>query len=255
METSIPIILPTDENDITKPPTTPTPTPTPSSIIDYTKNITLKYLGNNIFQEQLRVKLEEKEKEHQKEYEDDLKFYKKRIHRLFKEMYSNAKSSNSNTYPNETLSSLFTLYTREMIEYLKIIDRHDILQEEHTNTNTNTNELNETQTEQNQSQEIHESQSPSPLDYLYDFPKRVKATPTLLDNFVERIPSPSKSTNSIPNSNSNSQDLDKKRIKFNITDHQNTPLKEINIKTPIHRVKGVPPKKKSKPMETTQSTT
>lgn len=87
-----------------------------------TNQVTLKYLANSIYQD-------EKEKNanvNKKKEKEEFKFYRKRIHALSKEMLKGK-------YPNETLKKAHKTFVKHIINYFKVTDRADLLQEEHIN--------------------------------------------------------------------------------------------------------------------------
>ena len=84
--------------------------------------VTLMYLANAIYQEEQ----EKNEPVNKKKERDDFKFYRKRIHALSKELLKGK-------YPNDTIKKAHKTFIKHVINYFKVTDRADILQEEHKN--------------------------------------------------------------------------------------------------------------------------
>jgi len=81
----------------------------------------LEYLMNPVLYHRWSNNVETKEKS---TYENDLKFYKKRIIQLTKDMIKGESLSNP-------LDKAFKDYTRSCISYIKSLDRKDIIQEDY----------------------------------------------------------------------------------------------------------------------------
>ena len=81
----------------------------------------LEYLMNPVMYHKWTTNTETKDKS---TYTNDLKFYKKRIIQLTKDMLKGESVSNP-------LDKAFKDYTRSCIAYLKSLDRKDILQEDY----------------------------------------------------------------------------------------------------------------------------
>jgi hypothetical protein len=146
----------------------------------------------------------------------EIKFYKKRLYSSFKNMIKGE-------YPNETLKELHLHYIKSMIDHMKIMDKYDILQKEHdisncilSNTiNNNVNLDIELNIDTNNINKI-----------IMNIPKKTNT----IENFVE-----------------------KKIVKINENKEIPFPkIKNINIKSPEHRVKGIK-KNNSISSQTTQS--
>lgn len=84
--------------------------------------VTLMYLANAIYQEEQ----EKNEPVNKKKERDDFKFYRKRIHALSKELLKGK-------YPNESIKKAHKIFIKHIINYFKVTDRADLLQEEHIN--------------------------------------------------------------------------------------------------------------------------
>lgn len=85
--------------------------------------VTLMYLANSIYQEEQ----EKNEPVNKKKERDEFKFYRKRIHALSKELLKGK-------YPNDTIKKAHKTFVKHVINYFKVTDRTDLLQEEHKNT-------------------------------------------------------------------------------------------------------------------------
>lgn len=88
---------------------------------DATK-VTLMYLANSVYQDEQ----EKNEPANKKKEKEEFKFYRKRIHALSKDMLKGK-------YPNESLKKAHKTFVKHMINYFKVTDRADLLQEEHKN--------------------------------------------------------------------------------------------------------------------------
>lgn len=161
--------------------------------------ITIKYLANNLYQE-LNQELNQ-ETENKKIVElKEIKFYKKRLYCLFKEMIKGH-------YPNDTIKEKHLDYVKTIIEYIKIMDKCDILQKEHNQDGLYTPETGE----------------------LEDNSSNLLTDVTQINKIIMNIPN---KTNTIDNF------VEKKKIK--ITEEFPIPkIKNINIKSKEHRTKGI----------------
>jgi hypothetical protein len=89
--------------------------------------ITMNYLTNKeIYHKYINCKLDEMDNE----YEKEKQFYKKRINNITRNLMKN----NEILYPKYILNS-FDNYIKDLIEYLKIIDKNDIIQEDYIGLN------------------------------------------------------------------------------------------------------------------------
>ena len=96
----------------------------PDSDFD-TNEVTLKFLANGVYQEVMK----DKNSKQTKPSKEDYKFYKKRVFSLHKEMLKGK-------YPTDNLKRIHMNYVNELIDYMKVIDRAEILQQEHLTVNT-----------------------------------------------------------------------------------------------------------------------
>ena len=102
---------------------------------DKEKNATLEYLTNPVYYNSVKKTTD---KINNKNNKEDIKFYRKRITALTKEMLKGI-------FPNETLKKIYENYTHSLITHFKMIDTKDIIQEEYSllNVNNENNENNE----------------------------------------------------------------------------------------------------------------
>jgi len=88
------------------------------------KDITLEFLTNPLYHNMINSKLEATNSN--KINKQDLKFYRKRIHALSKDLLKGDS-------PNDSLKKIHDDYVRAAILYLKMIDTKDIIQEQYKN--------------------------------------------------------------------------------------------------------------------------
>ena len=86
-------------------------------------DVSLEYLINPILNDKIKINLEKSDKE----FENDKKFYRKRIVNLTKNLFNDDKNL-------ENLNNIFNLYCKNIIEYLKQIDRKDIISNIYNNS-------------------------------------------------------------------------------------------------------------------------
>lgn len=104
--------------------------------LDNSRKATLKFLTNPIYQKNTVPLIEEKNIKYNR---SDIKFYKKRILNLTKEMFRN-------NFPSLYLKNVFQNYIEILIEYFIIQDENDIIQEDYkeyeiNNKDNNSNNL------------------------------------------------------------------------------------------------------------------
>ena len=85
------------------------------------KNAILEYLINPVYYNSVK---KTNNKINNKNNKEDIRFYRKRIISLTKEMFKGV-------FPNETLKKIYENYTNSIISHFKIIDTKDILQDEY----------------------------------------------------------------------------------------------------------------------------
>jgi len=88
------------------------------------KDITLEFLTNPLYHSSINSKLEATNSN--KINKQDLKFYRKRIHALSKDLLKGDS-------PNDSLKKIHDDYVRAAILYLKMIDTKDIIQDQYKN--------------------------------------------------------------------------------------------------------------------------
>jgi len=93
------------------------------------KNAILEYLTNPVYYNSVK---KTNNKINNKNNKEDIRFYRKRIISLTKEMFKGV-------FPNETLKKIYENYTNSIISHFKIIDTKDILQDEYKLINNENN--------------------------------------------------------------------------------------------------------------------
>jgi len=169
------------------------------------KNATLEYLTNPVYYKSVK---KTSNKINNKNNKEDIKFYRKRITSLTKEMLKGV-------FPNEPLKKIYENYTSSIISHFKMVDTKDIIQEDYklfNNESTNVLDLsiNEFSTIEKANEQML---------------KKVINVPTL-DNYVI------KTGNKDENNENNSSSLPSK--------------KNIDLHCPTLKTKGVVEKKKKK---------
>ena len=99
-----------------------------NSLQEYINKITLEYL--------LNPTINIRNSDNDKTLEKDIKFYRKRICQITKDM-------TRGQFENETLKSLFDNYVSQIIYYFKRVDAKDIYQEEYNDLTFDDNNLEE----------------------------------------------------------------------------------------------------------------
>jgi hypothetical protein len=135
--------------------------------------ITLDCLLNKDFMGKHLIK--QREKQISKE---DLKFYRKRIFNLFRDMISNNFSSEL----SPDVKYAYDSFIKTSIDYFKVIDNNDLLQEEYKNIITEEDYINE-ENESNEENKIN-SKNYSEADNL--MMRLVKIDLPTLDKYVKR---------------------------------------------------------------------
>jgi len=98
-------------------------------------NLNLEYMMNA---DQYKKYLNEKNPEIKKDNRRDKRFYKKRVFELTKQLLNNEKPSRMTT----NLKLSFDNYVKSSIEYLKLLDTIDIIQEEYIGSDLENNNVN-----------------------------------------------------------------------------------------------------------------
>lgn len=166
-----------------------------------TTKVTLMYLANSVYQEEE----DKKEPSNKKKEREEFKFYRKRIHALSKEMLKGK-------YPNDTLKRAHKTFVKHIINYFKVTDRSDLLQEEHNKILPTIPEV--------------ECEEQLPLDATIE-----EANQCMMKTSLEPIATMDPYVNI-------------KRVKVQQPDPPRR--KNINIKSDAHRRKGLKKKKKDK---------
>lgn len=169
-----------------------------------TTQITLKYLANNIYQETMNKTKDENEILERKE----IKFYKKRIYTMFKEMIKGK-------YPNDTLKEKYDEYVKSIIEYIKFTDKYELIQQDYKQLDDCESSLDD-DVSLNKFKDEYEANS---LDINKKMMNIKPEGNNSLDNFVQI-----------------------KKVKINTNEKDVIPfpkIKNINIKSNDYRTKGV----------------
>jgi hypothetical protein len=164
--------------------------------------ITLRFLANNVYQEVM-----DKKDKKNKPTKEDYKFYKKRVYSLHKEMLKGK-------YPTDNLKRAHMLYVSELIEYMKVTDRTELLQKDFEKITTDGD------AQDNASNNLSPIAESCTMKADMGIMKQVEGKEGSLDDFVER-----------------------KTVRMT----QPPPLprkKNIDIKTAEHKIKGLKKKKK-----------
>ena len=173
-------------------------------------NITLQFFANSLYNINLEktdscFSLQEK------------KFYKKRIISLTKQMLKE-------NYPTKALQNIHTNYINEIIDYIKQTDTNDILQENYKNIDKNKN--NNKDKDKDTNTNISNNKDTTSIDItnttvsMFKQNKIDKNRIVTLDNFVKHL--------------SNKLDPNLENIPR---------IRNINIKTEAHKIKGLVKKK------------
>lgn len=175
----------------------------------------LTYLTNPLYQQILK-KQDSVKSQNKTSIKEDIKFYRKRITSITKEMLKN-------TYPNKEVRAIYENYVEGLINYFKIQDTADIIQKQYGDTKITLEENNDNIVEENtsdrKSNNITDIESNNITELNERLIRKIPSVPNL-DNFV------------IKQNQENEQD---KRI---------IPLiLEVNLKDPSLKKKGVREKK------------
>jgi hypothetical protein len=156
--------------------------------------------------------LEKRSVESKREYIKDKRFYRKRIYELTKQFLHGEEETIQNY--SKDLHMAFDVYTRVCIDYFKLLDKNDILQEDYCNLLNSSTEIN-----QNPNLDVENIHSVEDANNL--LMRSIKLVePNSLEKLVKRTIT--------------------KAVK-----KEHLPLqKEINLKDPVFKKKGV--KKKDK---------
>jgi len=132
--------------------------------------ITIDYLINKKIYERI---MKSKKEIFEDYYKEDKKFYKKRIHNLTRHMMDNKKE----LYPNH-IHKAFENYIKEAIEYFKILDETDLIQEDYIGLQL----LEEMGIEDEEVEKINKVKDE---EIIKSFMLQKNTQPSNLDNFVK----------------------------------------------------------------------
>jgi len=170
----------------------------------FTNNITLNYLTNPNY----HIGLAKKRKDDIILNKEEVKFYRKRILALTRDMFKGE-------IPSQNIKKAHDNYVSTIIEYFKMIDKRDILQNEYMNDSTNNNEINA----DNNLDLINEADNIREADECIMNKPIIKST---LDNFInskqikiqDTIPPPKKKQINLYTTELKKKGL-KKKVKIN----------------------------------------
>ena len=170
------------------------------------KSASLTYLTNPVYQQILKQQKELKSTSNK----SDIKFYRKRITALTKDMLKGEIPEN--TY----IKTIYENYVNALIKYFKMLDTSDIIQQQHNNVEQNVENHVEIHDTLDAIKEVT-------IDKMDDLLMRKISGPTTLDNYVIKTQHATEDTRIIPI------------------------LLDINLKEPGLKTKGV--KEKAKPLK------
>jgi hypothetical protein len=189
---------------------------------------TLEYLTAPYYQNVMNARKKNKETLNDIDAEssiskDDIHFYRKRIVALTKDMLKGIEAP----APNKDIKSQHDAYVRHMIQYFRMIDRKDILQDQYSSVATENESLKTSEGEANEAEEASEEEEFITLEKANKLMMQKKTIKIAnLDDFV------------IIQNN----DLDELNAK---DEKRRIPIKkEIDLKTPNLKTKGIRKKKK-----------
>jgi len=138
------------------------------------KNAILEYLTNPVYYNSVK---KTNNKINNKNNKEDIRFYRKRIISLTKEMFKGV-------FPNETLKKIYENYTNSIISHFKIIDTKDILQDEYKLINNeNTHNLEDMNNDNSSMSNIEEYNTNTIGEANNNIMKKIVILPNL-DNYV-----------------------------------------------------------------------
>ena len=186
-----------------------------------TKIASLTYLTNPLYQQILK---QQKEKENKvTTNKSDIKFYRKRITSLTKDMLKG--DIPENTY----IKHIYETYVNELIKYFKMIDTSDIIQKQYEADNNNNDKYLETiledEIEINNNKEITMRSSTMNSSTMNNCMMRKIPNMPSLDNYVIKLNDETKEARIIP------------------------VILDVNLKEPSLKTKGVKDKTKEKPID------
>ena len=170
------------------------------------KSASLTYLTNPVYQQIIKQQKELKSTSNK----SDIKFYRKRITALTKDMLKGEIPEN--TY----IKTIYENYVNALIKYFKMLDTSDIIQQQHNNVEQNVENHVEIHDTLDAIKEVT-------IDKMDDLLMRKISGPTTLDNYVIKTQHATEDTRIIPI------------------------MLDINLKEPGLKTKGV--KEKAKPLK------
>ena len=154
-----------------------------------TKIASLTYLTNPLYQQIIKQQKELKSASNK----SDIKFYRKRITSLTKDMLKGEIPDNS------YIKSIYETYVNGLIKYFKMVDTSDIIQKQYNDDITqNTEEhISKENIESNMEDDISTIKEVS-IDKADDLLMRRISGPSTLDNFVIKVDNTNPDTRIIP---------------------------------------------------------
>jgi hypothetical protein len=187
-----------------------------STSVDFADKATLEFFSNPAYLNLLAKRTQRKKPA--EDNDDEIKFYKKRILSLFKDMLKGTEPSSSML---DKLQEYHMTFTRAAINYFQIVDRQDIIQEQYAQAQHQEAQQSEAQHQEAQHQEA-QHQEAHDIDQANEYMMRKTINVSNLDNYVMSTKSSDNSLRVIP-------------LKL-----------EIDLKAPHLKIKGVKPKTKDK---------
>jgi len=152
-----------------------------------TKIASLTYLTNPLYQQVLKQQTQHTVHNSK----SDIKFYRKRITALTKDMLKGEIPDNS------YIKTIYETYVNGLIKYFKMVDTSDIIQQQYVNADDTTDELTheERKKTEDTTDGITHNHNEIPIDNTL---MRKYAGVSTLDNFVIKQPNETKETRIIP---------------------------------------------------------
>jgi hypothetical protein len=174
------------------------------------KSASLTYLTNPVYQQIIKQQKELKSTSNK----SDIKFYRKRITALTKDMLKGEIPEN--TY----IKTIYENYVNALIKYFKMLDTSDIIQQQHNNVEQSVEQNVENHVDNHDTLDAIKEVT---IDKMDDLLMRKISGPTTLDNYVIKTQHATEDTRIIPI------------------------MLDINLKEPGLKTKGV--KEKAKPLK------
>jgi hypothetical protein len=192
-------------------------------------NATLAFFSNPIYLGM--IKKREKLVDNNKEYKKNIKFYRKRLISLFKDMI---KDDDSSPPPTQELKEMYNRFIHTAINYFQIIDKKDIIQEQHMDHEHMDHEHMD---HEHMDHEHMDQEENTGLDEtMNDIDAENLTVNEANDRMMKKTIQVASLDNYVINKHDNSS-----------TEFRIIPLKlEIDLNTPAHKTKGVKLKTKIK---------